>query len=600
MSMKHGKALIKEVMIENFMSYEYSRIRFQPGLNIITGPNGAGKSSILLAISVAMGQSHTERSKKLSGLIRRGKDYAIVSIVLDNSGDGVSKPFPTIRQDEVIISRVLRADGQYPFQINYSPATKMEVDRLLRRAGINPDNMLIIMHQNMIEMFGFVDPREKLRMFEEALGLSEYREKILDSRRKLERITGEEEKIKGYFEEARDALRQWERQYNRLMEKRSLQNRLDTLYAELAWSKYHRIKRELENSRMEINRVKEDLHNENLSLMKARNEIRFIEGEYFRHMEELMSAIDSLLVIGSIDDRTREDWRHVLSGHLEEMDLLRKRYGSARGLESVTLYKIELLEKRLKELEKLINTLEGELREARLEASKYGDEIESTRSQQEILAEIREVRGKLDLYRDVDDSVEATYNYYRSLYAELEEKMRKIMEDKELAEKELKRRVLVWQRKIQEYVSKVSHSYNEILSRLNASGYAKIVNIDDVDKAGLELYVGFGGVEPHLMDVYSQSGGERTTAAMSFLLALQQYVQSPFRAVDEFDVHMDPKNREIILEYIVEMMRDRTDQYIIITPGYITRELSDANIIVVQKIEGISVPTSLRREEISE
>ncbi|MFB6216003.1 MAG: AAA family ATPase, partial [Candidatus Aenigmatarchaeota archaeon] len=67
---------IREIILENFMSYDYARIPLEKGLNLITGPNGAGKSSILLAISVALGQSHTERSRKLSDLIRRGEEMA--------------------------------------------------------------------------------------------------------------------------------------------------------------------------------------------------------------------------------------------------------------------------------------------------------------------------------------------------------------------------------------------------------------------------------------------------------------------------------------------------------------------------------------------
>jgi len=53
--------LICEVILENFMSYEYARVPFKPGVNVICGPNGSGKSSLLLAISVALGQSYTER-----------------------------------------------------------------------------------------------------------------------------------------------------------------------------------------------------------------------------------------------------------------------------------------------------------------------------------------------------------------------------------------------------------------------------------------------------------------------------------------------------------------------------------------------------------
>ena len=82
---------IKEIILENFMSYEYARIPLTGGLNLIVGPNGAGKSSVLLAISVAFGQAYTERSRKLSDLIRRGKDIARVSLIFDNrerSGGG--------------------------------------------------------------------------------------------------------------------------------------------------------------------------------------------------------------------------------------------------------------------------------------------------------------------------------------------------------------------------------------------------------------------------------------------------------------------------------------------------------------------------------
>jgi chromosome segregation protein len=589
-----SRGFIKEVVIENFMSHEYSRIRFEPGLNIITGPNGAGKSSILLAISIAMGQSHTERSKRLSDLIRRGKDYAIVSIILDNSEVGGRKLFPSIRQEEVIVSRVLRKDGQYYFQINYSPATKMEIVRLLGRAGINPDNMLLIMHQNMIETFGFIDPTEKLKLFEEALGISEYRMKILDSRERLSNISKEEEEIKGLFDDATESLKEWEAKYRRLLEKREYEERLNNLYRELAWARYFRIKRELDGLRSDVGRLREELDNENVNLMRARNEIQFIDSEYIRLVEDVIGLLDSVLSMEYIESSRKGEIRDTFNKYIEKMNLLRKQYGSKRGFESVTQYKIELLDAKIRDLERSIESLEGELREAQLEASKYGEEVYSERSHYEIVADIREVKGRLDLYRDIDDSVEATYNYFKGMYNELKKRLEKIRGDKAAAEKELMKRIRIWQNKIQEYISIISRRYNEILSRLNASGYARIVNIDDVDNAGLVLYVGFGGVEPTLMDFYSQSGGERTAAAMAFLLALQQFIKSPFRAIDEFDVHMDPKNREVILEYVIDMMSDKNYQYVLITPGYVTRELEDANIIVVQKVEGISIPTLVK------
>ncbi|MEM2027789.1 MAG: AAA family ATPase, partial [Candidatus Bathyarchaeia archaeon] len=167
--------LISEIILENFMSYEYARVPLKPGVNIICGPNGAGKSSILLGISVALGQSYTERSKRLSDLIRWGKDIGRVTLVLNNSRVKGKRPVPKINKDQIYLSRVLRRDGKYWFEIDGVAASKAEVLRLLSHFNVDPDNMLIIMHQDMAEQFILLSPQEKLRLVESAVGLESYR-----------------------------------------------------------------------------------------------------------------------------------------------------------------------------------------------------------------------------------------------------------------------------------------------------------------------------------------------------------------------------------------------------------------------------------------
>src|SRR5512136_1768660 len=105
--------LVQEVILENFMSYDYARVPFKQGVNVICEPNGSGKSSLLLAISVALGQSYTERSRKLSNLIRWGKDQARVTLILDNTKKGNNRTIPKINKDQIFLTRVLRKDGQY-------------------------------------------------------------------------------------------------------------------------------------------------------------------------------------------------------------------------------------------------------------------------------------------------------------------------------------------------------------------------------------------------------------------------------------------------------------------------------------------------------
>jgi chromosome segregation ATPase len=75
---------------------------------------------------------------------------------------------------------------------------------------------------------------------------------------------------------------------------------------------------------------------------------------------------------------------------------------------------------------------------------------------------------------------------------------------------------------------------------------------------------------------------------MSFLLALQQHVRSPFRAVDEYDIHMDPKNREMIANLLIDAVKGLDVQYLAITPSQITFANRGVHIITVQNVEGKS------------
>jgi len=123
---------------------------------------------------------------------------------------------------------------------------------------------------------------------------------------------------------------------------------------------------------------------------------------------------------------------------------------------------------------------------------------------------------------------------------------------------------------------------------LQATGEVRLINVNDIEEAGLEIFVGFKGADPSRLDPYTHSGGERSTSIMAFLLALQQNVLSPFRAVDEFDLHMDPRNREIVSEFIVQTMQGSVDQYMAITPSQVTFKGQDIHIIMVHKTDGIS------------
>jgi chromosome segregation ATPase len=181
------------------------------------------------------------------------------------------------------------------------------------------------------------------------------------------------------------------------------------------------------------------------------------------------------------------------------------------------------------------------------------------------------------------------YKNYLNVYNELKEKSEIVSKNRQETLKEIDARKDMWRKVLHRFLKDIDETYRQFLTSIDATGMVRTVNLDDVETAGLELSVGFKGLNPTILDAYTQSGGERTSAIMAFLLALQKYVKSPVRAVDEFDVHMDPKNREAISNLISSTVKgDDKAQYIVITPGQLPIVDEKAHIIMVQNVEGRS------------
>ena len=233
---------IKEIILENFLSHRYSRIPLNKGVNLITGPNGSGKSSILLGISVALGQTYTERSRKLSDLIYFGEEIARVTLMMDNTPKEGKRPFPSSSLNQVMITRIIRKDGTYWFEFNQEVIEKYQLQRMLKKLGVNPDNEMIIMHQHMIEEFIAKDPIERLKLFEEALGIGEYRKHVLNSLSKLEEIEKGAKSIYQSLQNAEVNLKYWKNLYQKYERKVKLIEQISRLKNELLWANIMKLK----------------------------------------------------------------------------------------------------------------------------------------------------------------------------------------------------------------------------------------------------------------------------------------------------------------------------------------------------------------------
>ena len=641
---EEARMLIREVILENFMSHKYSRIPLGPGVNVICGPNGAGKSSILLGISLALGQSHTERSKRLRDLIRWGEDFARITLILDNSPRNGRRPLPRVKRDYIVLTRVLRADGRYWFEIDGAAAPRDAVRRLLAKLGVSPENMLIIMHQGMVERFAALDPKERLILMEEAAGLREFRARVLSARKKLAKALSEEKVVKELLENARQTLEYWREQYERYQMKKELLMRKEFLKRELAWARVAEREEEVSSLEGVIRGREEELASVETEKSELKTRIEELTGKLSELREERRAKLREAVEAGvrgakgraflSIVDKLGEDAFHALAETcsielgLEAPDLSELRSALARAVEEAEVkakravgraeeldveissltdklignrvrlevlgIRGEQLRAELADLKKELRSKRAKLNELMARAEALGPRVPAPRAPEEVEDELRRVEGQITALRDVSEEAELMYERYSQLYNELEKKAEKVKANREKAMEEVRKRMDAWRSVVGRMIEDVDARFKAILARMQGEGSVELVNTDDIEEAGVEIKVGFRKAKPVPLDAYVQSGGERSVATVAFLLALQHHVKSPFRAIDEYDVHLDPVNRQRLAEALIAAIEGSDAQYIVITPGALPFSGEDIRVVTVQSVEGESIVKVLR------
>jgi chromosome segregation ATPase len=623
---EESRPFIKEVILENFLSYDYGRVSLRPGLNVVMGPNGAGKSSILLGISVALGQAYTERSRKLSDLVKRGKDIARVTLLLDNSPSKGKRPLP-FRSDTIHLSRYIRKDGTYWFEIDFREADKAAVVETLGKLGLNPDNMLIMMQQGLGDTFSVIRPEEKLGLIEDAAGLASYRSSLLEAKARLDSILTEEEEKKKELETAQVTLARWQDNYEKSVKVRTLRDELRRLRIEEAWGRVAKeedrlsslgerigeteasikeMSTKLEEGAGMIKEKEDEIASSLDSLLKGERNLARLRADLqaLRHSESSYSAlkvalqdaprdlaeqVEKLLTAGSGRMGTLEDeissLERSLGGEQSKFPARVESFAEAREKSAVLDYRLKEKKRELKALEGQKAASDAELSSLKAAAEPMGARVPTPRALGDVQLSIKVDEAQLVQLGDIPQEAEQIYRDFQGKITELSDKLGKLKVNKEETLKEVGDRFKIWRKELDELVSDVSDSYGKILSLIGATGKVRVVGEDDPLRAGIELLVGFRGQDLVPLDAFTQSGGERSSAVTAFLIALQRHIVSPFRAVDEFDVHMDPSSREAFIRALHTYFKsDNKVQYLVITPGSPAFYDESAHYIMVQKV----------------
>ena len=106
--------MLLELVIENYAVVDRLRVRFHPGLNLLTGETGSGKSIVVDALGLLFG------GRASADMIRSGSDRARISGIF--TAPDLGKLDLGVEEGELLIEREILAGGKSRAFIGSRPA----------------------------------------------------------------------------------------------------------------------------------------------------------------------------------------------------------------------------------------------------------------------------------------------------------------------------------------------------------------------------------------------------------------------------------------------------------------------------------------------
>ena len=305
-------------------------------------------------------------------------------------------------------------------------------------------------------------------------------------------------------------------------------------------------------------------------------ELEELEGELLKQIEEYTQLYHSenrdIEKLNEREQNLSNEERELLKDKSKlETDLLHARDRFKKNTEA--LEKLELDIEFLKE--KLVELQEVEAQNIEIEKLKSSKDYLRTLDNKinnfgdvNLLAinEFKELKERYDYLASERDDVVKSRKQVMDLIQEIDEK---IHED------------------FHTTYQNINENFNKMCEETirNTEGRLNIINPEDFDNCGVEIFVKFKNKKKQPLSLLS--GGEKSMVAIAFIMAIFMYKPSPFTFLDEIEAALDEKNTKNLLG----KLRDFTDksQFILITHNKETMKESDSIFgVTMNKEIGIS------------
>ena len=196
--------IFKKIEMVGFKSFaDRTIIEFNDNFTAIVGPNGCGKSNVSDAIRWVLGEQSpkTLRGDSMQDVIfngtekRKSLSYCEVTLTFDNS-----TRFFNFDYDELAITRKLYRSGESEYLINRNTCHLRDITNLLYNSGLGKNGYSVVSQGKVTELVD-AKPENRRAMFEDAAGISKYKNDKREAERKLERTTDNLTRVKDILSE---------------------------------------------------------------------------------------------------------------------------------------------------------------------------------------------------------------------------------------------------------------------------------------------------------------------------------------------------------------------------------------------------------------
>lgn len=295
---------ISELELQGFKSFAYNtKVSFDKGITAIVGPNGCGKSNIVDAMRWVLGEQRPTllRSSNMSNVIFNGTaqknalGMAQVALTLINN-----KGLLPTEYNEITIARRLYRSGESEYLINGTTCRLKDVTELFMDTGMSSDAYSVI-ELKMVEEILNDKNNDRRKLFEEAAGITRYKEKRKRTFRKLDDTRQDLQRVEDILVEVRKKARSLERQAQKARKAKEYNKELERLDKALNKHEFTKIQEELDPLKERINNADKEkkeilskakkLEQEEETAREALTEKERIQSEAQRRVSQLHSRI---------------------------------------------------------------------------------------------------------------------------------------------------------------------------------------------------------------------------------------------------------------------------------------------------------------------